>query len=140
MNDRGNRSMPAETGVWVVKMVPALTVSMAVAASRCCSWIRRRMRSRPRTPAETLGAGRDRGVGGEDGPGPDRLDGGGRVQVLLLDQAADALQAEEPGMALVGVEHLGLDTEGAQGPDPADAEQDLLAQAVLAAAPAQGGG
>ncbi len=43
--------MPAETGVWVVKMVPALTVSMAVAASRPCSWIRRRIRSRPRNPA-----------------------------------------------------------------------------------------
>ena len=35
-------------------------------------------------------------------------------------------------MALVGVEHLGLDTQGVQGADPADAEQDLLAQAVLA--------
>jgi hypothetical protein len=76
-------------------------------------------------------------VGGEDGPGPDRLDGRGRVQALLLDQAADALQAEEAGVALVGVEHLGLDPEGVQGPDPADAEQDLLAQAVLAAAAVQ---
>src|SRR4029450_13149491 len=51
MKDRGNRSMPASTGVWVVKMVPARTVSMAVAGSRPRSWIRRRMRSRPRKPA-----------------------------------------------------------------------------------------
>ena len=83
--------MPADTGVWVVKMVP----------------------------------------------GPDRLDGGGRVQALLLNQAANPLQAEEPGVALVDVEHLGLDPEGVQGADPADAEQDLLAQAVLAAAAVQ---
>ena len=88
-------------------------------------------------PWEPVDPGRHRGVGGEDGPGPDRLDGGGRVQALLLDQAADALQAEEPGVALVGVEHLGLDPEGVQGPDPADAEQDLLAQAVLAPAAVQ---
>ncbi len=88
-------------------------------------------------PREPVDAGRDRRVGGEDGPGPDRLDGGGRVQALVLDQAADPLQPEEPGVALVGVEHLGLDPEGVQGADPADPEQDLLAQAVLAPAAVQ---
>ena len=34
-------------------------------------------------------------------------------------------------MALVGVEHLGMDTEGAQRLDPADPEDDLLTDAVL---------
>jgi hypothetical protein len=34
-------------------------------------------------------------------------------------------------VALVGVEHLGVDAERLQGPDAADAEQDLLAEAVL---------
>src|SRR4030095_1339974 len=40
-------------------------------------------------PGEPVDAGLDRGVGGEDGPGPDRLDGRGRFQVALLDQTAD---------------------------------------------------
>ena len=47
------------------------------------------------------------------------------------DQLADAFEAEEPGMALVAVEHLRVDPEGAQGPDAADAEDDLLAQPVV---------
>ena len=34
-------------------------------------------------------------------------------------------------MALVGVEDLGVDAEGVEGADAADAEQDLLAQPVL---------
>jgi hypothetical protein len=86
---------------------------------------------------EPVDAGGDRRVGGEDRAGPDRLDGGRAVEALLLDQAPDALQAEEAGVALVGVEHLRLDAEGAQGPDPADPEQDLLAQPVLASAAVQ---
>ena len=53
------------------------------------------------------------------------------------DQLADALQAEEPGVALVGVEHVGIDAQGAQGPHAADAEDDLLAQAVVLVAAVQ---
>ena len=56
-----------------------------------------------------------------------------------LGELADALQAEEAGVALVGVEDLGGGVAGdpavgADGPDPADAEQHLLQQPVLAAA------
>ena len=40
-------------------------------------------------------------------------------------------------MALVGVEHLGLDADGLQRPHAADAEQDLLAQPVLDVAAVQ---
>ncbi len=83
---------------------------------------------------EAVDASRDRGVGGEDGPGAHRLDGRVRVQALALDQPPDALQAEEAGVALVGVEDLRLQAERLQRAHPADAEQDLLPQAVLAAA------
>ena len=47
------------------------------------------------------------------------------------DELADALEAEEAGVALVRVEHVGLEAEGAQGAHAADAEHDLLAQAVV---------
>ena len=58
---------------------------------------------------------------------------------LADGQLADPLEAEEAGVALVGVEHLGRRGAGepgvgAQRPDAADAEQQLLAQAVLAGA------
>ena len=46
-------------------------------------------------------------------------------------ELADALEAEEPRVALVHVEHVGLQAERAQGADAADAEHDLLAQAVV---------
>ena len=63
-------------------------------------------------------------------PPRDRLDGGGERQPGA-DELADPLEAEEAGVALVGVEHLGLEAEGAQRPHPADAEHDLLAQPVV---------
>src|SRR5207342_2906519 len=47
------------------------------------------------------------------------------------DQLAHPLQPEEAGMTLVGVEDLRVEAEGLQGPHPADAEEDLLADAVL---------
>jgi hypothetical protein len=81
MSSRGKRSMPAGTGVWVVKTVPARTASMA---------------------------------------SPRRA----RRPTML----ADALEAEEAGVALVGVEDLGSTPERLERPDAADAEQDLLAQ------------
>ena len=43
--------MPAGTGVWVVKMVPARTASTAAGKSSPDSVISRRIRSRPRKPA-----------------------------------------------------------------------------------------
>ena len=77
--------MPAGTGVWVVKTVPARTASTASG-----------------------------------------------ISALVGHQRADALEAEEAGVTLVGVEHLGR-PQGFEGADPADAEEDLLAQAVLGA-------
>ena len=55
----------------------------------------------------------------------------------VLDEAAHALHREEAGVALVHVEHGGLDATGRERLDTADAEQDLLAQPVLAVAAVQ---
>ncbi len=57
----------------------------------------------------------------------------------LADQVADALEPLESGVALVGVEdlgggHAGERGVGLHGTGAADAEQQLLQQAVLAAA------
>ena len=61
---------------------------------------------------------------------------GVEVQPAAVDELADALDAEEPGVALVHVEHLGrgqpLDLgERADRPHPADAGEDLLLDAVF---------
>ena len=60
----------------------------------------------------------------------------------LLGELADPLDAEEPGVTLVGVEDLGRGRAGQRGvgpqrTNPADAEQHLLEQTVLAAAAVQ---
>ncbi len=77
---------------------------------------------------------------GEDRPRAADLEGlvEGHARVRR-DQLADALEAEEAGVALVGVEHLGRRVTGdaavgAHGAHAADAEQHLLLQPVLAAA------
>ena len=62
-----------------------------------------------------------------------------KVRPVPVDELADALDAEEAGVALVGVEDLrrgraGDRAVGAHGADAADAEQQLLLQPVLAAA------
>jgi hypothetical protein len=44
---------------------------------------------------------------------------------------ARALQTEKTGMPLIGVEHLGLHAGSLEGPHPAHAEQDLLADPVF---------
>ncbi|CAM5538411.1 hypothetical protein STENM327S_09490 [Streptomyces tendae] len=87
---------------------------------------------------EAVDAGRDRGVGGEDGAGPHRFEGGSELQPLVA-QFGDAFQAQEAGVALVGVEHLRRGVAGepavrAHRPDTSYAEQHLLEEAVLAAA------
>ncbi len=51
IRSRPKRSMPAGTGVWVVKMVPARTASMASPHVRPSLVISFLMRSRPRNPA-----------------------------------------------------------------------------------------
>ena len=92
---------------------------------------------------EAVDAGRDRGVGGEDrgrAHGRQGLVEGQRLRGG--HQLPDPLDAEEAGVALVGVEDLrrgaaGEPRNSAQRPDAADAEQHLLLQAVLAAAAVQ---
>ena len=88
--------MPAGTGVWVVKTVPARETSSAVSKSRL----------RP---------------------------------VLVDGELADPLDAEEAGVALVGVEDLRRRGAGDARPHPqgayaAHAEEQLLAQPVLGVA------
>jgi hypothetical protein len=104
---------------------------------------------------EAVDAGGDGGVGGEDRTGADGFESGLEVQpavaavaavpvvpVVPLGEFGDAFQAEEARVALVGVEHLGLGVAGQPavrpyGAHPADAEQHLLKQPVLAAAAVQ---
>ena len=94
---------------------------------------------------EPVDARRDRRVRGEHGRGAGDLEGGVPVELRAVGadgQLADPLQAEEAGVALVGVEHLGGRVAGdagvhAEGADAADAEQHLLAEAVLLLAAVQ---
>ncbi len=81
-------------------------------------------------PREAIDAGRHRGVGGEHPARPYRFDRLGERQPLL-GPLPYPFEAEEPGVALVGVEHLRMQVERPQGPDAADAEHDLLAEPVL---------
>ena len=90
---------------------------------------------------EPVDARGDRGVRGEHRARPADLEGLVEAEPLL-GVLPDALQAEEAGVALVGVEDLGrgVPAQRAEGPHrahPADAEQQLLAQPVVAAAAVQ---
>ncbi len=85
---------------------------------------------------EAVDTGRDRRVGGEDGAAAGHLERGVEVEVLVAGELADPLDAEEPGVTLVGVEDLGGSVSGdpAVRPycaDAADTEQELLEQPVL---------
>ncbi len=89
-------------------------------------------------PAEPVDPGRHRRVRGEHRAGAHHLQGGVEAQPAG-HQFADPLQAEEAGVALVGVVDLGVRCPrqtgvDAQGAHPADAEQHLLLQPVLPAA------
>ena len=91
--------------------------------------------------AEPVDPGRHGGVRGEHGGGPAQLDGLLEAEALL-GVLADALHAQEAGVPLVGVEdlRLGVPGEGTEGPDRADsphAQQQFLAQPVIAAAAVQ---
>ncbi len=70
-------------------------------------------------------------------PAAHGLDGLGVGEPPVDHELADALEAQEPSVALVGVEHLGVDADGLQRPHATDAEQDLLAQPVLGVAAVQ---
>ena len=85
---------------------------------------------------EAVDAGRDRGVGREDRARPRHLQGGVEADALLLGELTDPLETQEAGVALVGVEDLGVGCarDAGVGPDGAhatDAEQHLLPQPVL---------
>ena len=87
---------------------------------------------------EAVDPGGHRRVGREDRARPHDLQRLGEREAVA-DEVADALEAEESGVALVGVEHLGHGRRGELGEDldranTSDAEQQLLQQAVLAAA------
>ena len=73
-------------------------------------------------------------MGGEGGAGADGLDGLVERQAFLEDAAAHALQAEEAGVTLVAMEDLGEGVDLLEGADAADAEEDLLLEAVLGVA------
>jgi len=80
---------------------------------------------------EHVEARRHRRVGREHRPRPCRLERLGERQPVLAHEAADALEAEEGRVALVHVEDDGLEAERAQRAHAADAEHDLLPDAVL---------
>ena len=76
---------------------------------------------------------------GEHRAGAGHLEGGVEGEAGVLGELADPLEAEEAGVALVGVEHLGCGGAGEPGvgadrADAADAEQHLLAEPVLGVA------
>jgi hypothetical protein len=84
-------------------------------------------------------------VGGEDGAGSRHLECRLEVELrtpFLDGELTDALETEEAGVALVGVEHLRLRGSGDAGVDPqrphaTDAQEDLLPEAVLRGAAVQ---
>ena len=88
---------------------------------------------------EAVDAGRNRGVGGEHRCGADRLERLVERERVGGGELVDALDAEEAGVALVGVVDVrgrgaGQARPEAQGADAAHAEQHLLLEALLAAA------
>ena len=93
-------------------------------------------------PGEPVDPGGDRRVRGEHRRGASDLERGVEVQARtggVDGELADALQPQEPRVTLVGVEDLGRLVPGdarerPQRLDPADAEQQLLAQPVLGVA------
>jgi len=92
-------------------------------------------------PGEPVDPGGHRGVRGENGAGPAQPDGLLEAQPLGR-VLTDPFQAEEARVPLVGVEDLGLRMAGqlavgAHRAHAAHAQQQFLAQPVLAAAPVQ---
>jgi hypothetical protein len=89
-------------------------------------------------PVEAVDSGGNGSVGREDRPGPDRLQCCVEFHVVIRE-FVNSFQTEESRVALVRMEHLGprVAREAAVGPygtHPADAEQHLLEEPVLAAA------
>src|SRR5207248_4119715 len=80
---------------------------------------------------EAVDAGWHRRVGGEDAARTHPLDGLLERHAIVGNSAADALEGEEPGVALVAVEHVSLDAPLREQTHATDAQHDLLAQPVL---------
>ncbi len=84
---------------------------------------------------EPVDAGRNRGVSGEDGAGATAFQC--RIEVIaVLHVLADPLQPQEPGVALIGVEHrwrrgAGDPAVGADGAYAAHTEQHLLLKPMI---------
>ena len=79
---------------------------------------------------------------GEDRARAHRLKGLVEAHVVLVGQLAHPLDAQETGMPLIGVEHVGRWCAGQPGPqtqgaDATDAEQHLLLKSKLARAPVE---
>ena len=91
---------------------------------------------RTRSASKRSLPGRDRGVDREHAVAPDLLPGvvEGRP---VRHELAGALGEQERGVALVEVPDRRLEPEGADRPDAADAEDELLVEAHLAAADVQ---
>ena len=67
---------------------------------------------------EAVDAGGHRGVGGEHAAGAHGLDRLGEREAARPTQLADALERQEAGVALVGVEHLRVEAERASARTP----------------------
>ena len=72
-------------------------------------------------PREAVDAGRHWCVGGEDPTGPHAGEGVVERHAVVGDRPPDAFEHQEPGVTLVAVEHVGVDTELGEQTDPADA-------------------
>ncbi|OPY91998.1 MAG: hypothetical protein A4E73_01572 [Syntrophaceae bacterium PtaU1.Bin231] len=77
-------------------------------------------------PGEPFVAGLDGRVGREDGSGADGFRRLVEAQPFLLHEHGDPLEDQEGRVALVDVVHGGPDSQFAEQPDPAHAQQDLL--------------
>ena len=80
---------------------------------------------------EGVVTGRHGRMGRKERRGADDLQRLREAELLVVDQFADTLDADEGGVALVAVVDIVLDAQLAQGADTADAEQNLLLEAVL---------
>ena len=80
---------------------------------------------------ERIVTGRDRRMRRVEAGGTDDLHALGEGEMLLLDALTQTLQTGEGGVALVVVIDLGMQAQRTQGAHAADAQQELLLQAVL---------
>ena len=78
---------------------------------------------------EPFVAGRHRCMGSKDRGRPDILRRLGEAEMLLLHQTADALQCQKPGMSLVEMISVDLETHGSKRSHAANTQDNLLPDA-----------